>query len=409
MYKLELISTGEELLIGKTLNSHAHCLGSALQGLPVMLSRDTTIRDDVAEIRSALHQALKRADCVLLSGGLGATEDDITRDAVATELDCGMHLDATAVEWIREHALQSGREMTDFRARQALVLDGADVLQNPVGAAPGERIDLPTGKTVFMLPGPPREFAALLEAAVLPWLRERCGAAAVAHGRILMVYMAEADILKQFSTINFPPSDIDVAYCASVGGVELRLTSGQVGALDSAVVQLRSLLGRAIVAEQRCTLAQRVVELLVEDRQTVAVAESCTGGLLGAHLTDVPGGSAAFPGGVISYSNASKQRDLAVPETLIAEYGAVSTEVAAAMAHGVRARFESDYALAISGIAGPDGGTEEKPVGTVCIALAGPDVAESQMFRFSGNREEVRERSAQRALNLLRLAIEDAR
>lgn len=401
----ELICTGSELLSGRTVNTHSVTLAGLLAELGISLVRETTVPDDRAAIRDAIAQALDRSPIVITSGGLGPTSDDLTRDVAADLAGAAIVMHEPSKERIRVRYESAGRRFTDIAARHALVVEGSVILENAVGLCPGELLTV-KGHRLFLLPGPPAEFRAVLETGVLPRLREM--AATPPLRCILMTCcIGESDILRLLPEPEFPGPDVDVAYCAKPGRVEIRLSTepSHADALARAADRARAALGEWIYAERPYELEEAVVDLLRARNRTVAVAESCTGGLVGHKLTSVPGSSEVFPGGVIAYSNAAKTRELDVPAEVLTRVGAVSEETARAMAEGVRRRWNADYGLALTGIAGPSGGTEQKPVGTVVVAVADGRGAVVRAFRFSGNRAIIKEMSTQSALQLLRRRV----
>lgn len=403
---VELVCTGSELLNGRTLNTHAQFLGARLGGIGLTLLRETVVPDVAAEIEEAVRSALRRAEVVVVTGGLGPTSDDLTRDVLAGIAGRAIRTDETALENIRVRCARAGRGMTPSRARQALVLDGAEILPNPVGMAPGEWIEQ-EGRIVIALPGPPREFQAVLEGEALPRLRRRYPDAQVLEAVFHLCGIAESDFVDALQTAGFHPERVDFACCASPARLDIRLRSsaGAADDLARAAECVRRTAGRNLVCESALSLEAVVVGRLSELRKTVAVAESCTGGLVGGRITSVPGSSTVFAGGVIAYSNEGKDRDLGVRESTLSRQGAVSGETAREMAEGIRRRFATDFGLAITGIAGPGGGSESKPVGLVWLALAsdGPTLAE--FFRATGERDVIREAAVQMALDLLRRSL----
>jgi nicotinamide-nucleotide amidase len=402
---VELVSTGAELLSGRTLNTHALTLAEHLAGLGLPLVRDTTVPDDLAVIRDAVRDALARAPIVVVSGGLGPTSDDLTRDAVAQVVGAEIVMHEPSREAIRARYAHANRVWSELAARHALVLSSAEVLDNRVGLAPGEAIQW-SGRHLFLLPGPPNEFEAILADHVIPRLRALTGELPLQR-LFQLTGIGESDLIRLLPEADYVVPGLSVGYCARTGRVELRVTAepAAASALERAAAVIRARLGEFIFAERRVDLAQVVVEALAARGRTVAVAESCTGGLLGQRLTSIPGSSRVFPGGVIAYANEVKARELGVPPDVLAAKGAVSPEVARAMAVGVRARFGADYGIGVTGIAGPDGGTAEKPVGLVYVGMASAGGVDVKEFRFGGPRAIVREMSAQTALDLLRRAL----
>jgi len=410
IHTAELICTGDELLNGATLNTHSRTLGEALKGLGVVLVREASLRDDQAAIAAAIRAALARVDVVFVTGGLGPTRDDITREAVAEALGVGLETDKIFERAIRMRYKAAGREWTPDRARQAVKIEGGRLLKNPVGSAPAHRIpvaatdDGEAGKLLFVLPGPPREFVACLQSEILPEIAERSAGRRVERS-CMLAGMGESEVERVLTGHAFP-AGVELGFRANPMGLELRLVASEEGPeLVAASAQLRDLLGDHIYSDQRMYLPEFITRTLLERGLTACTAESCTAGWLGKYLTDLPGSSSAFVGGVIAYSNDIKERLLDVPRDLLIAHGAVSEPVAKAMAAGARARLGADYALSITGIAGPGGGTDTKPVGLVFVGLAGPDGTHAFEHRLSGDREQIRMFAAMRALNALRVAL----
>jgi len=400
----ELVSTGSELLSGRTLNRHAQTLGGRVRELGLELVRDTTVRDDVSAIRNAVQSALARVDVVFVSGGLGPTSDDVTREALAGLLGRGIVLDQPSFDTMLKRYERVGRKMTEQSRRQALIVEGGEALPNSVGLAPGERLEL-GDKVLFVLPGPPDEFRAVLEEHILPWLKKRyAGAAPAAEKIFLTCGIAEAEVARRFEEAGFAPAGIEIGYCAAPGRVEVRLTSaaGDAEVVSEAATRARELIGEFIFAEDRRLMEEVVAELLREQGATLAVAESCSGGLLGHRLTGLSGSSEYFIGGVVAYSNDVKMQQLGVRPGTLAQHGAVSEETAREMASGVRAQLAADFGVSITGVAGPTGGSAEKPVGTVFVAVADQTHTWARKYRFAGDRARIKEWSTQMALDLLR-------
>ena len=420
----ELISTGSELLSGRTVNTHAQALAERFQPLGLRLVRDTTVPDDRAAIVDAVRGALARVNLVFVSGGLGATSDDITREALGQLLGRKLVQHEPSLAAMAKRYAAMGRPLSDVSKQQSLIVDGSEGLLNPAGIAPGMMIEVPwplkhgrgagspaheedrsAHKTIFVLPGPPREFLGVLEKHIVPRLGRLYGPTFQALEKVFMVCgLGESDIAERLEKIGLPVPGLEVGYCARPGETEVRLIAAPRDAalLETHAAAVRQALGETIFAEERRPMEEVVGRLLAAQHKTLAVAESCTGGLLGHRLTQVSGSSAYFLGGVIAYANAAKIRDLAVPHERLEQYGAVSEPVARAMAAGVRARFGADYGLAITGIAGPDGGTPDKPVGTVWLAVADAAGAVALTRRFPNAREVVKFWSSQLALDLLR-------
>lgn len=400
---VELVSTGLELLSGRTVNTHAHTLARALAPLGLQLVRDTTVPDDRAVIRQAVVDALQRVDLVVVSGGLGPTSDDLTREAVADVAGVGLVMHEPSRQAIRDRYARVGRALNDSVERHALVLEGADVWMNPVGLAPGEAIRL-EGQCIFLLPGPPHEFEAILTEHLVARLARLAPGAPQEMRMFQVCGIGESDLISRLGGNAFPGPGLDVAYCAGIGRVEVRLWSApeQRVELERAAARLRAVAGACVYAERPVVLEEVLAERLSETGLTLATAESCTGGLVAHRLTNIAGSSAWFRGGVVAYANEAKVRDLGVSEAVLKVEGAVSAAVARGMAEGVRSRFGTDLGVGITGIAGPGGGTEQKPVGLVYCAVADQEGSVVREHRFNGRRAIIKEWSAQMALDLVR-------
>jgi nicotinamide-nucleotide amidase len=414
--EVELVTVGTELLLGFTLDTNAAELARALAGVGARVTRTTSVGDDEAEIRAAVSGSLERAGFVVLTGGLGPTSDDVTKRAVAALFDATLVLDeAYLAEMERRFRSFRRGAMPVSNRSQAEVPRGADILPNPRGTAPGLWLSGAPG-TAVMLPGVPHEMRGLLEEQVLPrvvaLLRQR-GEVPTTRSRTLRTTgITESGLQDALTELERGLGAVRLAYLPQGIGVDLRLTVGGVPQakaereLERAVELLRPGLGRHLYGEGETDLAAVVLDRLRAQGQTLAVAESCTGGLIGGRLTAIPGSSEVFRGGVICYADESKTRDLDVPAGVLETEGAVSEAVARAMAAGVARRFGADASVAVTGVAGPGGGTEEKPVGTVWLAARLGEQDRALRRRFPGGRREVRRRSAQAALDLLRRLID---
>lgn len=406
---LELVSTGLELLTGRTINTHAHTLARQMGALGWRLLRDTTVPDDQEVIRQAVAEALQRVDVVVVSGGLGPTSDDLTREAVAELAGVGLVMHEPSRQAIRDRYARMGRVLNDSVERHALVLEGADVLMNPVGLAPGEDIHV-NGQRIFLLPGPPHEFEAILTEHVRPRLASLAPEAPPEMRMFQVCGIGESDLVTRLGGDSFPGPGLEVAYCASIGRVEVRIwgPASRRADLDRVADAFRASIGSHIYAERPAVLEEVVAEQLQGRGLTLATAESCTGGLVAHRLTNLAGSSAWFQGGVVAYANQAKIRDLGVKEHTLAGEGAVSAAVARQMAEGVRGRFGTDLGVGITGIAGPGGGTEQKPVGLVYVAVADADGVVVREHRFVGRRAIIKDWSAQMALDLIRRRLAGA-
>lgn len=416
--QIELINTGTELMRGDVLNTDHQWLCRQLAGAGYTVARQVAVDDAAAHIQEAVREALGRADIVITSGGLGPTSDDLTRDAVAALLGRRLIEDASVRAQIDAWFAARNRPQPPATRLQAMVPEGAIVIPNTHGTAPGLRMRCRPGSSadstvaadtwLIMLPGPPRELQPMFLEGVLPWLKAAFPPPGPTVCRILRSTGLGESVIQEM--VGEPLSKLgggglEVGYCARPGEVDVRLTAR--GAAAEALVAdaeavVRGRLGDHVFGGGGEVLEQVVVRLLTDRWRTVAAAESCTGGRLSNRITDVPGASAVFVGGAVTYSNDLKQRMLGVRSETLAAHGAVSEATAREMAEGARARLGADYALATTGIAGPSGGTETKPVGTVFIALAGPDrtVVRHEWNRF--DRETFKRVTTQQALDLLR-------
>jgi nicotinamide-nucleotide amidase len=406
-----VINTGTELLLGDVLNSHLSFIARQILELGLRIERQVTVPDGEA-IREAIEES-RGAEIVFITGGLGPTTDDITREITADLFGLKLEHDPAILRAIEERAARRGFRLTDRVARQADVPEGATVLPNEHGSAPG--LYLPADPTtrrphLFLLPGPPRELHPMFRDSVLPILRRILpGAAAIERRMFRVAGMGESLVEEAVGSDLLALPGLELGYCARPGEMDLRLV-GNAAVLEEAERIVVAKLGGAIVSNDGSTLEEAVVKLLTARKQTLAVVESCTGGYLAHRITNVPGASAVLLGGYVTYSNEAKVAMLGVDPALIDAHGAVSKQVAVAMAEGCRASANSDFALATTGIAGPGGGSPEKPVGTVFIALAAKDRPASVQKRFfPDDRPTFKELTSQAALEMLRGRLLEAR
>jgi nicotinamide-nucleotide amidase len=408
----ETITVGSELTRGQSVDTHSALLARSLASAGISVRFQVSAGDVLADLAEAVRVALSRADLVIVTGGLGPTLDDLSREAIAQATGRALVEDAVVWGQIQAFFAARGRQATPNNRRQAQVLEGSVVIPNPNGTAPALRLEL-GAKVLFALPGPPQELVPLLETQVLPWLLQQRGEHL--HTRRLQCYgLGESAVDEALEGLVAEGDSTSLAMLAKGGYVELILTGrdpeearaqAQAEALETGVLER---LGTHVYSLDGRGLEQVVGDLLKEEKATVAVAESCTGGRVAARLTAVPGSSAYFLGGFITYTNDLKEKLLGVPPFVIKRAGAVSKDTALAMAVGLARTLESDYSLAVTGIAGPDGGTQDKPVGLVHFALAGPEGIRSQVYHFGqGPREQIQARAAQAALWLLYSALVD--
>jgi nicotinamide-nucleotide amidase len=406
--RAEIVSVGTELLLGQIVDTNAAHLSRVLPELGTDLHYRSTVGDNLERIVEAIRLALSRADVVFTIGGLGPTEDDLTKEAVAKALGVELVMDEDSARRIREFFEVRGIGMPERNLKQALGPKEGRVLRNDVGTAPGAIFEH-GGKVVITLPGPPGEFEPMLERGVLPYLREKTeGGHALIKSRVLKIAGLGESAVEERVRDLLGSRNPTVAPLAHLGEVHLRITAKAEDPpsadrmIRTVEEKLRERLGDAVFGADEETLEQVVVQRLIERNLTLALAESCTGGMLAHRVTNVPGCSAIFLAGIVAYSDTAKSGFLGVPGELIERHGAVSHEVAKAMASGARAAAEADIGMGITGIAGPGGGTPAKPVGLVYIALSAEDHESSQELRFAGNRLDIKTRGAQAALVMLR-------
>ncbi len=410
--KLEVVTIGTELLLGQIIDTNAAELGRGLAAAGVEVVRHSSVADRPDAIRAAVAEALDRTGFVITTGGLGPTRDDITKREVAALFAKALEMDAAVLQSLEERFRRLGRPMPAVNRSQAEVPAGATVLPNPRGTAPGLWVE-DRGRVVVMLPGVPSEMRGLLAEEVLPRLAARTSGIVVRSRSVRTTGIAESALAERVGAIEEELAPLTLAYLPSTDGVELRVTAWSLPEDDAerrlaaAVAHLRERAGEHCYGEDRTDLAAVVLDQLRARGARLVVAESCTGGVLSARITAIPGASSVFIGGVVAYDNMVKSGTLDVPPELLDHYGAVSEQVVSAMAEGVQRQFAVDAALAITGIAGPSGGTAEKPVGTVWLAAR--HGVEGRVLKrvFPGDRSEIRARSAQAALDLLRRLLAD--
>ena len=412
-----IIAVGSEMLTPFRVDTNSLLVTASLNAIGFDIRLKSIVGDDVDELAGVLAGVLPWADAIVLTGGLGPTEDDITRDALSRVFGLPLELHEEVVDRIRERFARRGRTMAEINRRQGFAPRGAILLDNANGSAPG--LWLEHGATaVVALPGPPREMKPMLEAVVRDRLAPKSGGAGLFRRVLKITGRTESDVDAAVQPIYSrwiaQAVPITTTILAVLGQIELHLTAAATSgadaddALDAAVVALEAELGAAIYSVDGRGLEVVVGDLLRARGLTIAVAESCTGGLLMSRLTDVPGSSDYLDRGVVCYSDASKTELLGVPPELIREHGAVSEPVARAMADGVRERSRVNVGVGITGIAGPAGGSEQKPVGTVSIAVVNDETANVRTFRFLGGREMVKFQASQAAMNVLRLMLTSA-
>ncbi len=411
----EILTIGTELLLGQTVDTNAAFIAERLAEAGIDLFVTTTVGDNVERIAAALRLALSRSDIVLCTGGLGPTEDDVTREAVAAVTGKPLHHHPEVWEGIRRRFTSRGLSVSANNAKQALVPEGAQILSNPHGTAPGLIVRCPDAQQIVLMPGVPSEMRPMLTEQVIPLLQEGRAGVSRIRSRLLKTWgLPESVVDEKIGDLFRSQRNPTIAMLVHRGEVWIRLTAKAgreeeiIHLLDTLEERIRERVGDVIFGKDTDTLEEVVGRVLLSSRKTLALAESCTGGLLGHRLTNIPGSSAYLRQGVVAYSNEAKEELLGVPHELIELHGAVSKEVAEAMARGARERSRTDLALAVTGIAGPTGGTPEKPVGLTYIALAAEGGVISRRYRFLGDREGNKLRATGMALDLLRRHLRES-
>ena len=417
MPTIEIINTGSELLAGSTLNTHQQWLCRILHDHGYKVVRQTTISDTGAEIAEAVKEARNRAQIIVTTGGLGPTSDDLTREAIAESIGANLIENPEVLARIRGFFESRGKEMPDSTAVQAMVLEGADVFQNDHGTAPGLAMRLSgtssemTDSFLVMLPGPPRELYPMFREKIIPYLAAICPTEKGFESRFLRVCgLGESRVqeLVEPGLTELIARGLEVGYCARLGEVDIRLSmrgEGGESPMQQAITHIMRELGNSVFADAETSIEEVVVRLLEHKSLKLAVAESCTGGFISHRITNVSGASNVLLAGFVTYSNEAKMRDLDVSGQTLHEHGAVSKDTAQEMADGARHRTGADYAIAVTGIAGPTGGSKDKPMGTVYIALATPRGTKVIRSFNPFDRESFKFATSQQALDLLRKSL----
>jgi nicotinamide-nucleotide amidase len=407
MLTAEIIAIGSELLTPDRNDTNSLWITEKLNSIGIEVKLKTIVGDDDARLEETIRDAIRRSGVIIMTGGLGPTEDDITRKIAARAMSRRLLLNEAVLDDIRARFLAWGRQMPEINSRQAMVMEGAEVMPNPNGSAPGMTVEH-EGRFVAMMPGPPREMKPMFENHVLPKLIAKAGDVRVARRVLRVTGMGESAVDEKIAPIYTQYENPQTTILFTRSEIEIHLTAQGKSEqeaellLDGLAGQLEERLGDSVFSFRGESMEEIIGLKLAVAGYTLAVAESCTGGLIAERLTEVPGSSKYFMEGVVTYSNEAKIRLLGIPPMIIDGYGAVSSQVAEAMAEGVRQTAGTDFGLAVTGIAGPDGGTLEKPVGLVFIALSDDVHTEHRKLMFPGDRHLIRWRSSQAALDLLR-------
>ena len=404
----EIITIGDELLIGQVVDTNSAWLGQMLNKSNIKVNRINSISDDANEIKDMLTSCMKRSELVIITGGLGPTKDDITKKTLKDFFGMSWRIDQEVIDQLEMYFKDRGRQLMEINKIQAELPDGCITLFNEWGTAPGMWFEV-DGRIVISLPGVPYEMKNIFEFKALPKIQERFQEPSLYHKTIVTFNIPESILAKQIEDIEDQlPSNIKLAYLPGLNVVRLRLTGTMSDGLDiyksvdSFSQRIADRVGSGVIATQDLTLAEIISNILISNGKTLSVAESCTGGYISHLLTLIPGASKAFVGSVISYSNSVKHHQLGVESTLFETVGAVSEQVVSQMAIGVRERLQTDYSIAVSGVAGPAGGSDEKPVGTVVIGVSSAQETIVKTFHFHGERMNVIGRSANMAFVMLK-------
>ena len=403
----EIVAVGSEMLTPQRVDTNSLYLTAELNNLGVEVVGKYVIGDHLERLASAVRLALSRSEIVVLSGGLGPTEDDLTRDAVALALDRKLTYHPEIADALEQRFARLNRKMAEVNKRQAFLIEGAGILPNDRGTAPGQWLE-ESGAVLMLLPGPPHELKAMFERQCLPRLARLVPPQVIRTVELRVAGMGESDLDQLIAPVYKKYENPATTILAAAGDIQIHLrarcpTQAEADALLVEVAgPIELLLGDRIYSRNGESIEAVVGDLLRKNHATVSVAESCTGGMLGERFTQVPGSSEYFVGGFITYSNEMKIELLGVTPEILAEHGAVSKETAEAMAIDARRRTNSTYALSITGVSGPDGGSEAKPVGTTYIGLSGPTGTEVLKRQFIGDRARIRSFASQMALDLLR-------
>jgi len=404
-----ILSTGDELTTGKVIDTNSAFIADRLFSMGIKVAAVLKVGDDREALLWAMREAADLGEIIIGTGGLGPTEDDLTSEVVAEFLGCPLVQNEEIAAALRKRFEARRIPWTANNLKQALFPQGAEILPNPVGTAPGFRVSFGENKTLSWLSGVPQEMTAMFDLAVMPWIVAMRGGQDQIFSQAFKVYgLTESKLDDLVKPIGLEPG-IKLSFRAHYPDLTLRVTVAGASKEQRRFIEtckrIRLILGSHIYAEGDTTLEQRVGQLLSERHRTLALAESCTGGLISHRITGIAGSSAYYLGGVTSYANDVKVKLLGVTPATLEKYGAVSQETALEMSHGIRERIGADFGLSVTGIAGPGGGTPEKPVGTVWISIAQAKNHEARLFQFHGDRERIILGTSQAALNWLRLAL----
>lgn len=402
----EIINVGTEILLGNIINTNSAYLSRKLAELGINLYKHTVVGDNMERLTNSLKDALNTVDIIITTGGLGPTQDDITKEAVAKCLEKELIIDNESLKHIEHFFKSRNKKMNEYNKKQAYFPEGSTIIKNTVGTAPGCIVE-DKEKTIILLPGPPHEMIEMFEKNVFNYLNKKSHQ--VIHSRFLRLFgIGESEVVKVIEDIIEEQDNPTIAPYADGYQVSLRITarskdkSDAITLIDNTESKIQKRLGQYIYGKDNDTLESVVLNALIENNKTISFAESCTGGMITSKIVGVPGASKVLLGSVIAYSNEIKIRELNTPKKTLRKYGAVSEKTAKEMAKDIRNSFNSDIGVSTTGIAGPTGGTPEKPVGTVYIGLSHDERTEAFLFHLKGSRNRIRKLTTFHALNILK-------
>jgi nicotinamide-nucleotide amidase len=408
--KAEIIAVGTELLLGQIPNTNAQIISNALQEIGIDVYFHTCVGDNQERLLDILETGFKRSDIIILTGGLGPTKDDLTKETVAAYLNLPLIMDKYSLKNIKSYFAERGKPITENNYKQALVPEGALAIENKIGTAPGILLNK-NAKIIVLLPGPPREMEPMLKDAVIPYLSKMCSS--TIFSRVMKFYgIGESALEEKLEDLISQQTNPTIAPLAKMGEVTIRLTAKAKNRMAAGKIikpvedEITKRVGKFLYGYDDDSVEEIVARLLSQFNKTIAVAESCTGGLMAHKLTNIPGISQFFERGIVSYSNCSKEELLKVKPDTIKKYGAVSEKTAKEMAQGIRISSGTDIGVSITGIAGPGGGTSEKPVGLVYIGYSDSNICYAEKHIFNGERTDIKERSVNSAFHLVRKMLQ---
>ena len=408
--KAEIIAVGTELLLGQIVNTNARDLAAGLSDCGVIVYYQTVVGDNPGRLKDAIKDAYERVDLVILTGGLGPTKDDLTKEIIAQYFGKKLVLDQPSLDRIKGYFDRMGREMNETNEKQAYMPEGCIILENDCGTAPGLIVE-EGEKIAILLPGPPKEMNPMFENKVKPWLSEKTGST-IKSRTLKMIDIGESNMAAAVSDL-MDGENPTVAPYAKEGESELRITAMAKTEeeadklIEPVAKEIYARLGEYIYGEDDTTLVEALVKKLIDKKLTISTAESCTGGLIASEITSVAGSSEIFGSGYVTYANSAKMKMLGVKDKTLADFGAVSQQTAKEMAEGARAASGADIAVSVTGIAGPGGGSAEKPVGLVYTALADDDGTIVKKLNLDGSRDKVRGRTVKNVLKMVIQRIDE--